>query len=105
MVIVPFIRKKDLRGLNEPTLSGHTLQLTAKVKYLGLILDKGLTWKVQLKNVRNKTYRAFWTSKGTFGKTQGVALDLHHGDQTHIDLQLHGLVAEGQIQCQQNGGQ
>jgi hypothetical protein len=43
MVIVPFTRKRDLRGLKEPTLSRHTLQLTTKVKYLGLILDKGLT--------------------------------------------------------------
>jgi len=28
-------------------------------------------------------------------------LDLHHGDQTHIDLQLHGLVAEVLMQCPQ----
>ena len=58
----------------------------------------------------NKAYRTFWICKGTFGKTwglktQGGALNLHHGDQTHIDLQLHGLVAEGQIQCQQDRAQ
>lgn len=29
-------------------------------------------------------------------------MDLHHGDQTHIDLQLHGLVAEVLIQCPQD---
>jgi hypothetical protein len=46
----------------------HTLHLTTKVKYLGLILVWGLTWKVQLKNVMNMAYRAFWTSKGTSGK-------------------------------------
>jgi hypothetical protein len=55
MVIVPFTQKKDLRGLKEPTLSGHSLQLTTEVKYLGLILDKGLTWKAQLKNVIRPT--------------------------------------------------
>jgi hypothetical protein len=49
MVTVPFTRKRDLRGLKEPTLSGHTLQLTTDIKYLGLILDKGMTWKAQLK--------------------------------------------------------
>jgi hypothetical protein len=65
MVIVPFTQMRDLRGLKEPTLSGHTLQLTTEVKYLGLILDKGLTWKAQLKNVMNKAYRAFWACKGT----------------------------------------
>jgi hypothetical protein len=61
MVIVPFTRQTDLRGLKEPTLSGHTLQLTTEVKYLGLILDKGLTWKAQLKNVMNKAYRTCTT--------------------------------------------
>jgi len=29
-------------------------------------------------------------------ETMGGALDLHHGDQTHTDLWLHSLVAEGQ---------
>ena len=37
--------------------------------------------------------------------TEGGALDLHHGDQTHIDHQLHGLVVERQIQCRQDGAQ
>jgi hypothetical protein len=32
MVIVPFTQERDLRGLKEPTLSGHTLQLTTEVK-------------------------------------------------------------------------
>jgi hypothetical protein len=39
------------------------------VKYLGLILGKGLTWKARLKNVMTKVCRDFWTCKGTFGKT------------------------------------
>jgi hypothetical protein len=53
MVILPFTHKRDVRGLKEPTLSGHTLQLTTGIKYLGfgLVLDKGLTWKAQPKNV------------------------------------------------------
>jgi len=84
--------------------------LTTEGKYLGLILDKGLTWRAQLKNVMNKAYRAFWTCKGTFDKTwglktQGGALNLHHGGQTCIDLQFHGLMAEGQIQYQQDDAQ
>lgn len=41
--------------LKEPTLSGHTLHLTTKVKYIGLIL----------KYVMNVAYRAFWTCMGT----------------------------------------
>jgi Reverse transcriptase (RNA-dependent DNA polymerase). len=42
-VIVTFTRKRDLRSLEQPTLFGRTLQLTTEFKYLGLILDKGLT--------------------------------------------------------------
>jgi hypothetical protein len=68
MMILPSTQKRDLRRLNEPTLSGHTMQMTTKVKYLGLTLDKGLTWKTQLKNAMHKANRAFWTSKGTSGK-------------------------------------
>jgi len=45
---VPFRRKRDLRGLKKPTLSGHKLQLITDVKYRGLNLDKGLTQMEQL---------------------------------------------------------
>jgi hypothetical protein len=37
--------KRDIRGLKEPTLFNKTVQLSSKVKYLGLTLNKGLTWK------------------------------------------------------------
>jgi hypothetical protein len=49
MVIIPFTRKRDLRGRKEPSLNGHTLQQTTGVRYLGHSLDKGFTWKAQLK--------------------------------------------------------
>jgi hypothetical protein len=68
MVIVPFNQKRDLRGLKEPTLSGHTLLMTIKVKCLGLILEKGLMWKAQLENVRNKAYRPFGPVRANFVK-------------------------------------
>jgi hypothetical protein len=69
MVILPSTQKRYLRRLKEPTLSGYTVQLSSKVKYLGLTLGKGLTWKTQLKNLMTKADRAFWTCKGTSGKT------------------------------------
>jgi hypothetical protein len=69
---IPFTQKRDLRGLNEPTISGQTFHLTTEVTYLALILGKGLTWKAQLKNVMNKADRTFCTCKGTFGKTWGL---------------------------------
>jgi hypothetical protein len=78
MVVVPVTRNRDLRRLKEPTLSGHKLQLATEVKYHGLTLDKGLTWKTQLGNVINKAYRAFWTCKGTFGITWGLKPKVLH---------------------------
>jgi hypothetical protein len=69
MVIIPFTRKRGIRGPKELTLFNKTIQLSSEVKYLGLTLDKGLTWKKQLDRVTNKVYRAFWTCRGTFGRT------------------------------------
>jgi hypothetical protein len=60
-----------MRGLKEPTLFNNRIQLSSEVKYLGIIVNKGLTWKRQL-DVINKAYRAFWTCRGTFGKTWGL---------------------------------
>jgi hypothetical protein len=69
-VIIPFNRKRNIRGLKEPILF-NIIQLSSEVKYLGLMLDKGLMWKRQL-DVINKAYRAFWTCRGTFGRTWGL---------------------------------
>lgn len=64
---VPFIRKRDLRGLTESTLSGHKLQLTTQFKYLGLTLNRGLPPKAQLQTLMYKVYTAFWACKGIWG--------------------------------------
>jgi hypothetical protein len=78
IVTVPFTRKRDLRGIKEPTLSRHKLHVATEVKYLGVTLDKKLTWKTQLGNVIKKVYRAFWTRKDTFGKTWRLKLKVLH---------------------------
>jgi hypothetical protein len=52
------------------------------VKYLWLILDKRLTWK--MKNVMNKPYRTFWTCGGTFGKKQGLKPRVVHWIYTMV---------------------
>jgi len=54
MVVVPFTRKRDLKGLKELTISGHKLQLATELKYLRFIVDKRLMWKAQLENAINK---------------------------------------------------
>jgi hypothetical protein len=59
MVMIPFTRRRDIRGLMKPTLFSNTTQLSSEVKYLGLMIDKGHTWEKQLDEVINKVYRAF----------------------------------------------
>jgi hypothetical protein len=57
-----------LKGLKEPTFFGTITELSTEVKYLGLTLDKGMTWGAQLEKITNRADRAFWNFKGTFGK-------------------------------------
>jgi hypothetical protein len=64
-------RKGAIKSLREPTLFNKTIQFSDGVEHLGLVLDKGLTWKGQLATVINKAYKAFWTCRGMFGKTWG----------------------------------
>jgi hypothetical protein len=35
------------------------IQLSGEVKYLGITLDKGLTWKKQLDKAINNAYKVF----------------------------------------------
>jgi hypothetical protein len=68
-VVIPFTRKRNMKGLKEPILFDKRIQLSSEVKYLGVTLDKGLTWKKQLDKVIDKAYKVFWTCRATFGKT------------------------------------
>jgi hypothetical protein len=64
MVIIPFTRTREVKGLKEPFLFSETIQLSCEVKHLGIILDKGLIWKKQLDKAINKAYKTFWTCRG-----------------------------------------
>ena len=70
-VIVFFTKKTDIlvKGLKEPMLFSKAIWLSGEVKYFGLTLDKGLTWKHQLDKAINK---AFWRCRGTLWKTWGL---------------------------------
>jgi hypothetical protein len=46
--------------------------LLTQVKYLGLILDKGLTWKQHVQHTVTKALRIFWACRATFGKSWGL---------------------------------
>jgi hypothetical protein len=73
-VVIAYIRKRSIKGLMEPILFSKMIQLSSEVKYLGIILDKGLTWKNQVDKFINKAYKAFWTCRGKFGETWGLKL-------------------------------
>jgi hypothetical protein len=49
-----FHHKESLEGLKEVTVFGETVQMSTEVKYLGLTLNKRLTWSTQLEKVMNK---------------------------------------------------
>jgi hypothetical protein len=66
---MPFTRNRTIKGHKEPILFNKMIQLSSEVKYLGITLDKGLTWKKQLDKIINKVYEAFWTRRGTYVKT------------------------------------
>jgi hypothetical protein len=42
-VIIPFTKRREMKGLKEPILFNKTIQLSNEVKYLGIVLDKGMT--------------------------------------------------------------
>jgi hypothetical protein len=83
-VVIPFTRKTNIKGLTEPILFSKSIQLPSEVKHHGITLDKGLTWKKQLDKVIDKVYKAFWTCRGTFGKTWGLKPKVVHWIYTTV---------------------
>jgi hypothetical protein len=43
MVIIPFTRKRDIKGQKELILFNKTIQLSSEVTYIGVTLENGLT--------------------------------------------------------------
>jgi hypothetical protein len=88
MIVIPFTRKRNFKGFKEAVVFGNRIQLSSEVKYLGITLNKGLTWKKQLEKVTDKAYKAFWT---------GI-LDIHCSRKTHTYLCCHYMVAQSPTQ-------
>ncbi|MEX7539333.1 hypothetical protein SGI37_20165, partial [Providencia rettgeri] len=62
-VIVPFTKKTNLAGALQLSLKGESLNLSTSVKYLGVILDKRLTWNGHLNTKIDKAIAAFWVCR------------------------------------------
>jgi hypothetical protein len=68
MVVIPFTRIRNVKGLEEATLFNRMIQLSSKVKYLGITLEKGLTWKKQLDKGINKDCKPSGHAEEHLGK-------------------------------------
>lgn len=71
-VIVPFTRRRRLT-LNPLMMGTITLRYSDEVKYLGIYLDRKLTWMKHAEYATNKATRALWACRGLFGKTWGLS--------------------------------
>jgi hypothetical protein len=68
-VFIPYTRKRNIKELRGPILFSKRIQLSSEVKYIGVTLDKELTWKKQLNKVIDKAYNAFRACRSTVWKT------------------------------------
>ena len=75
--IVPFTRRRNtsLRVLH---LDKKPLEFAEEVKYLGLTLDRKLTWNAHVEQIIIKATSAFWTCKRTLGKSWGLRPKMIH---------------------------
>jgi len=73
--LVVFTRKYKLGSIEGPSLKGIKLTPSASVKYLGVILDRKLTWKEHLESCKS-VISYFWMCKRSFGQTWGVRLGM-----------------------------
>lgn len=71
-VIVPFTLKRNLNSLARIRLNNVQLAASDKVKYLGVVLDKRLTWNDHVDAATHKAKWAIMTSRSFIGKTWGL---------------------------------
>lgn len=70
--IVPFTRRINIKDLRNPTLGGVTIQFKSEIKYLGVILDKRLTWNSHLKRIKEKANFSWWQCSKLCGRNWGL---------------------------------
>ena len=69
--VVPFTRRRK-HGLTNPVMDGITIEFSEETKYLGVILDKKLSWNSQIKRVKDRAITALMTCRGIVGQRWGL---------------------------------
>ncbi|XP_074034177.1 uncharacterized protein isoform X1 [Leptinotarsa decemlineata] len=71
-VLIPFTKRRKLDDLTPLSLNGVVISFETEVKYLGIVLDKRLTWNAHLEKVLHKARLSLWTCRRICGKTWGL---------------------------------
>lgn len=67
--MILFTRGRDQLPTRRPKLFGRELEWSEDVKYLGIILDKKLTWTPHLNHRIQKATNAFWMLRSAIGNS------------------------------------
>lgn len=70
--LVLFTRRYKIPKFNLPRLNGAEIQLSDKAKYLGIILDRKLNWKLNIEERRRKALIAWFTVSKCLGSKWGL---------------------------------
>jgi hypothetical protein len=80
--MVLFTKKRNLESFFVPRLFDIELILNNQVKYLGIILDSKLNWKIHINNRVRKVSIAYWQCHMAVGKTWGLKPKVVYGNET-----------------------
>lgn len=76
--LILFTKKHSIPVLNLPTLGGITLTVSEKASYLGLVLDRKLSWKLTIEDRVKKAATALYTCKRIVGAKWGLTPKIVH---------------------------
>lgn len=69
--LIPFTRKRNF-SLRTLTMGGVELTLSSSIKYLGVIFDQKLTWKLHQEHVSNRARSALFACRKMVGRSWGL---------------------------------
>lgn len=76
--LVLFTRKRKLGVFELPRLYNQRLEFATSVKYLGIHLDKNLTWKLHVEKKVESATNILWQCRRAFGNTWGLTPRVMH---------------------------